>query len=1310
MATLLLSAAGASVGSAIGGSFLGIGAATIGQAAGGVAGALIDQAILGGGSKAVESGRARALRIQASTEGAPVPLVYGRMRVGGQLIWSTRYLEHVRTTTRGGKTTGASATTVREFSYTISIAVALGEGPIDRVGRIWADGKLLDTEGMTLRVYRGTDDQLPDPKIEAVEGAGQVPAYRGTAYVVFEDLAVGRFGNRIPQLSFEVFRSVHRDTADPETGEPVPQLVRGVALSPGTGEFALEPEPVRYLFPGGGSQFANVNNAEGRANFQVALDQLKAELPDCGRISLVLGWFGDDLRADRCRVEPKVELQDRTSAPHSWQVTGLTTATAAVVSGGGEGQPNFGGTPSDGSVIRAIAEMQGRGLSVLLYPFLLMDIPAGNGLTDPYTGGPDQPAFPWRGRITLAAAPGQPGSSDQTAAAAAEVAALFGTASAADFAVKSGSVAYSGPDEWTYRRMVLHMAALAAAAGGVEAICIGSELRGLTTIRSDKTTYPAVAELRALADEVRQLMPDAKIGYAADWSEYFGHQPDDGTGDRIFHLDPLWADSQIDFVGIDDYTPLADWRHTPDHLDRAAGAASVYSLPYLQSNIEGGEQYDWFYAGEADRTAQIRTPIADGAHAEDWVFRPKDIRNWWANAHHDRIDGVRQATSTAWVPESKPIWLTETGCPAVDLGANQPNLFFDPKSSESGLPHGSVGARDDEMQRRFLQAKLGYWQDPDNNPLSAAYGGLMIPDDRIYVWTWDGRPWPDFPVRESVWADGPRHALGHWITGRVTAGGLADVVWDITRRAGMFEVEVTRIFGAVHGYLIESTGTGREALQPLMLAYAFDAVEAAGALAFTLRSLAPEQALDSTRLVVDDEPGSVVATRASAGERQDAVRLSYIQAESDYRVAAVEARRPEGDLSRIGETSFALALPGSQAQAIADRWLAESESARERVQLALPPSDAALVPGDIVSLPAPVGAARYRIERLTGTGAREVEAVRLEPRHYGPSATPERRLEPEAIEPPGPLEILFLDLPLANGGAEDHQPRIAATADPWPGEVAVYASPTGADFRLETVLRRPALIGSLAEDLPAGLSDLWQRVSVEIAIPTGALSSGERIAVLNGANALALEAAPAVWELLQFREAELTAPGRYRLTTLLRGRRGTEALAAAPILAGARLVVLDEAVAPLPLEVESLALERQYRVGPARRDLSNPAFIAAERSFEGVGLIPFAPVHLRAHRNPATGDIQVDWIRRTRINGDSWSRVEVPLGEAREAYRLRILAGTTLLREAETATSQFTYTAADQAADGAGGALEIRVAQLSEAVGYGPEQGTIFDD
>src|SRR5690606_33313159 len=107
-----------------------------------------------------------------------------------------------------------------------------------------------------------------------------------------------------------------------------------------------------------------------------------------------------------------------------------------------------------------------------------------------------------------------------------------------------------------------------AAAGGVDAFLIGTEMRGLTTIRSGASAYPAVTAFKALAADVKAILgPGTRAGYASDWSEYFGHQPGDGSGDVYFHLDPLWSDANIDFIGIDNYMPLSDWRDGFDHAD-----------------------------------------------------------------------------------------------------------------------------------------------------------------------------------------------------------------------------------------------------------------------------------------------------------------------------------------------------------------------------------------------------------------------------------------------------------------------------------------------------------------------------------------------------------------------------------------------------------------------------------------------------------------------------------------------------------------------------------------------------------------------
>jgi hypothetical protein len=379
MATLVLSAAGAAFGGSLGGSLFGLSSLVIGKAVGATVGSLIDQRLLGAGAAPVETGRVDRLRVMGSSEGAPLPRCFGRIRVPGQLIWSSRFLESVSTQRVGGKGSRRGRQTVREYGYSISLALALCEGEVIRVGRIWADGQPVAQAGLTWRLHTGSEDQLPDPLIVAIEGEENAPAYRGTAYVVIEDLELAPFGNRIPQLNFEVFRAPAPKAAGLA---PAPSRdIRAIALVPGTGEYALATIPVTLERARGNTIVTNVNNDRGVPDFVCSFDQLTAELPGCEAVSLVVSWFGDDLRAGHCSLYPAVDQGDIDGSPMPWRVAGLERAAAPVVSRV-EDRPLFGGTPSDASVVQAIRHMADAGQAVMFYPFILMDILEGSGRPD----------------------------------------------------------------------------------------------------------------------------------------------------------------------------------------------------------------------------------------------------------------------------------------------------------------------------------------------------------------------------------------------------------------------------------------------------------------------------------------------------------------------------------------------------------------------------------------------------------------------------------------------------------------------------------------------------------------------------------------------------------------------------------------------------------------------------------------------------------------------------------------------------------------------------------------------------------------
>ena len=231
MATILFAAAGAAVGSGFGGTVLGLSGAVLGRAVGATVGRALDQRIMGAGSEAVEIGRIDRFHVMGASEGAPIPKFWGRMRLAGQVIWASPFRETSQAS--GGK--GMPSPKTVQYSYSVSLAIALGEGEILGIGRIWADGDEISPRSLNTRVYHGTEEQLPDPLIEAHMG-DLAPAYRGTAYLVVDSLDLGAFGNRVPQFSFEVMRRAQGPEA-----RKVPDLqdaIRAVALIPGTGEYA----------------------------------------------------------------------------------------------------------------------------------------------------------------------------------------------------------------------------------------------------------------------------------------------------------------------------------------------------------------------------------------------------------------------------------------------------------------------------------------------------------------------------------------------------------------------------------------------------------------------------------------------------------------------------------------------------------------------------------------------------------------------------------------------------------------------------------------------------------------------------------------------------------------------------------------------------------------------------------------------------------------------------------------------------------------------------------------------------------------
>jgi hypothetical protein len=1195
------------------------------------------------------------LQVQNSSYGDFIKQVYGKNRIAGNIIWS-QDIKEVETRTEqtsGGKGGGRGTTQTGVFySYFITLAVAICEGPVDALLRVWADGVPVDLSLGTYRFYTGSEEQLPDTYIEGVEGVGSTPAYRGLCYIVVEDFPLATYGNRVPNFNFEVYRKVALDGT-------VEDKVTDIVLIPGSGEFVYDTvEQTKlngYLISG---QFAedgsvvsmNSHNYEGRPNVLVALDDMKRTLPNVQNVAVVVNWFASTIEANTCTIVPKVEFSDSGAkvTPNDWAVAGLTRATASVVNSFPDLSLTYGGTPSDLSVVRLVKYLnQTLGLNVMLYPIPLVDI------TDPLD------PKPWRGRITTAA----------SASANTRIQNFF-----------------QGTDK--YNNFVLHYTNLVTADGRLmdycDSIVVGSELVGLTKVHwpAASGTFPAVNELISLAGSVKTALAsggnsDVKVIYAADWSEY--HSTEGGW----FNLDPLWASSNIDIIGIDNYMPL-----TP------ILPQSEITKEKITEYFEKGEGWEYFYTDSENKTGQTNFTPSDGTSNYAW----KNIKRWWQAATHVNPD----ATNNWPGSEHKPIWFTEFGFPSVSSAANQPNVFFDPTSSESSFPVGSSGRIDYIAQRDAIEAFIDYWDGQ-----KVAEPNLV---QRKYLWTWDARPYPYWPSLKNVWADYPLYKYGHWIQGKFGTATLAALVAELCERVGLVPADynVGGLSDLVYGFSITEKNSVRSSLESLKSAYQFDMVESAGVLTFVPRGNLSIATVQENDLVLEKNNSSFVINRAQKQELPTTVDVKYIDLTKDYQTGTQTAKRQTVEERETVTVSLPIVTTEQHAQEVADISLYSSWLSSTAYKFKLPAKYCRIEPTDVITVSLNGVSHQMRIveTNIYRHGLQEVSAVADDVSSYDfytePGVDQPTLTERKIISETG---VVLLDIPALPGDSVDQVSlRIAAytfNGNSWSGAVLNRSDDGGESvgntfFPLKEI-ESASVSGVVPVALTSGPENVFDYGSqIEVVLNNGSLSSVNELSIMNGSNAAILGS-----EVIQFKTATFVSEKRYILKDLLRGRLGTEQHISTHT-ANERFVLLDTTVQKISLPLNLFGLLRHYKsvtIGTVLDDATEQEF-----TYNGNCLKPYSVVHLEGVYSSV--DIILSWVRRTRVNGDWKDGIDVPLSEESEKYEIEIMSGSTVLRTINATSTTVTYTQAQQTADFGGGSLplttlKVRVYQISSVVGRG---------
>lgn len=813
------------------------------------------------------------LSIQTSTYNKIIPYIYGTVKLAGNVIWMNEVREVKKefvNTIKTGKNKKTKQKTV-EYYYFCDFAIAICMGEVSELKNVWADNELLNLNEYSYRFYSGTSTQNVDSLIESVEGIGKTCAYRRICYIVFENFPLTDFVDRIPNFTFELTRKSLYDINDKNILE---NKIKAINLIPGCGEFVYSTEVQKKLKSLEYGEYTiddlaekirlNQNNNSNKADCLVSLDQLQSDLPNCEWIAPVISWFGDSLDISSCEIKPKVEYNyvntDMTklkTEPDNWYVGDYTRETAEIVSLDENGNVRYGGAPSDESIISLLKELKKRNFKIMFYPMIFMDIINK----------------PWRGYLT--------GNSEDVE----------------NFFIKQNG----------YNNFILHYANLVK--DYVDVFIIGSELKGLTSIKDINNNFPAVDKLIELAGLVRNVVGNnVKISYAADWSEY--HHTDGGW----YNLDKLWANENIDFIGIDAYFPLTN------------SEQSNITKDIIKNGWQSGEYYDFYYdenGNEIDLEPQ---------------YAIKNIEYWWENIHINPNN-----EQTLWIPESKKIWFTEYGFSSVDGTTNESNKFYDPQSIDGGFPKLSKGYSDFFAQRKALEATEEFWKDSE-----------MV--ENKFVWCWDARPYPFFPYLENIWSDGNLWKYGHWLNGKLKLTYAKTLIQQLFIDANLDVnlIDNVEVDEYIDGFIVNNISSLQEILNILKKIYFFDFVEKDGKFNFLSKnSLRESSKINKSELIEFSDNNEKIILKISTISTSDLpnkIQINFIDKNYDYEKFIVSISRENNLSDKINNYTIPVILDENKAKKIAETDLYLNWLEKETFKFVLPAKYLYLETGDLITL------------------------------------------------------------------------------------------------------------------------------------------------------------------------------------------------------------------------------------------------------------------------------------------------------------------------------------------------------------------------
>jgi hypothetical protein len=408
-----------------------------------------------------------------------------------------------------------------------------------------------------------------------------------------------------------------------------------------------------------------------------------------------------------------------------------------------------------------------------------------------------------------------------------------------------------------------------------------------------------------------------------------------------------------------------------------------------------------------------------------------------------------------------------------------------------------------------------------------------------------------------------------------------------------------------------------------------------------------------------------------------ALRLSYYDPARDFQAGEARAIANEQN-GNDEQRDISVVLDADAAKSLCEQVLARSWAGRDRLTLRLGPRHLELRPSSQVELP--LSPRRWTVMQCTVDGF--VIVTELRPSwNPAPAVTGDSgRIVPNVQPGIADVSLALFDIPQVLDQPSDQPSLLLAASSPavgWKSSSVEITTSTQS-----TVVRTAAqktVIGQALSALGDGgpfLIDETLTVDVELLDPEQWLVSCDDEALVSGGNLAVLGN-----ELIQVGQAVPIGSGRFRLSRLLRGRRGTE-WASGTHSVGERFALIEQAaMRSVPLPDWAVGSEVAARVS------GNPATAGA--IVTGESLRPPAPAHI-AVVFEGSGDLALSWVRRSR-RGWAWiDGIDAPLAEGREEYRVTLISSLGAF-EWTAVVPHLTIPAADVALAGMGSAVvEIR--------------------